>query len=141
MQSHLNCTKSIIFYLFCYLKEYYIHNILFHYDYNNFQCKLSRFLATHFIDFDICWHSPHSFLFQWKSINACLREYHAFVPSLKICQSYLKYFNFVNKKTVHISKLSTFISLASSQKIISMLEVIFIRIFISLGHDIFLCVL
>ena len=27
---------------------------LFHYDYNNFQCKLSRFLATHFIDFDIC---------------------------------------------------------------------------------------
>ena len=87
---------------------------LFHYDYNNFQCKLSRFLATHFIDFDICWHSPHSFLFQWKSINACLREYHAFVPSLKICQRYLKYFNFVNKKTVHISKISTFISLASS---------------------------
>ena len=79
-------------------------HILFHYDYNNFQCKLSRFLATHFIDFDICWHSPHSFLFQWNSINVSLREYHAFVPSLKICQSYLKYFNFVNKKTVHISK-------------------------------------
>ena len=78
--------------------------ILFHYTCNSFECKLSRFLPTQIIDFDICWHSPHSFLFQWNSINVSLREYHAFVPSLKICQSYLKYFNFVNKKTVHISK-------------------------------------
>ena len=114
-QSHLNCTKTIIFYSFCHFKEYYIHKycsiilvIALSVSWVGFY--LHKLLILIYVD------TPHIHFISMKLNKRLLKGISCICSFIENMSELFEVFQFCEQENSSYLKISTFISLASSQK-------------------------